>query len=69
MKPPGEFIDLLDFEMETAAILEFARRMGHQASSANAIIANRVDQRFSKDPYRTVDNLIQKVLERLIAEV
>ena len=33
--------------------------------SVNAIIANRVKNKFSKDPNKVVDALIKKILERI----
>lgn len=56
-----------NFEMETAAILEFSARLGHQACSASAIVASRFDGKFSTDPYKVVDELIVKVLDALSA--
>jgi uridine phosphorylase len=39
--------------------------MGHEVLSANAIIANRMKTKFSKDPHKIVDGLIKKVLDRV----
>jgi uridine phosphorylase len=58
----GEFW-LTNFEMETSAYFALARMMGHEAASANAIIANRVKGKFSKDPHKVVASLIEKVLD------
>jgi len=44
-----------------------AQMLGHQMLSVNAIIANRASGAFSKNPYRTVDALIKKVLDRIAA--
>lgn len=54
-----------NFEMETAAYYSMARLFGHDVISVNAILANRVTNTFSKNPNKTIDTLIQKVLERL----
>jgi uridine phosphorylase len=54
-----------NLEMETAGIYLLAKMLGHRAISVNAIIANRILGTFSKDPYRTVDRLIQETLRRL----
>ncbi|MBA4303829.1 MAG: phosphorylase [Sphingobacteriaceae bacterium] len=55
-----------NFEMETAGIYGLARVLGHQALSANAIIANRVKGSFSLTPQKTIEKLITTVLERLL---
>lgn len=55
-----------NFEMETAAYYGFGRLMGHQTLSINAIIANRPSGTFASDPVKIVDQLIVKVLERLV---
>jgi uridine phosphorylase len=51
--------------METAGYYALARLLGHEMISMNAIIANRVRDRFSKDPNRIIDSLIRKVLDRI----
>ncbi|MBV6644683.1 MAG: nucleoside phosphorylase [Cyclobacteriaceae bacterium] len=56
---------LTNLEMETAGYYALARLMGHDMVSVNAIIANRVRNRFSKDPNRIIDALIKKVLDRI----
>ncbi len=56
---------LTNFEMETAGYYAMARLLGHEALSVNAIIANRVKNKFSKDPIKVVDGLIRKILERI----
>ncbi len=56
---------LTNFEMETAGYYAMARLLGHEALSVNAIIANRVENKFSKDPNKVVDSLIKKVLDRI----
>lgn len=56
---------LTNFEMETSAYYAFGKLMGHEVLSANAIIANRMKTKFSKDPHKIVDNLIRKVLDRV----
>ena len=54
-----------NLEMETSAIYGLSRLLGHKAVSMNAIIANRADLTFSKDPYRAVDRLIEYTLNAL----
>jgi uridine phosphorylase len=56
---------LTNFEMETSAYYAFGKLMGHEVLSANAIIANRMKTKFSKDPHKIVDALIKKVLDRV----
>ena len=56
---------LTNFEMETAAIFGLARLLGHEAASCNAILANRVNNVFSKNPAAAVENLIKNVLEKV----
>jgi uridine phosphorylase len=60
----GEFW-LTNFEMETAGYYSLARLLGHEVVSANAIIANRIKNKFSKDPNKVINALIQKVLDRV----
>lgn len=56
---------LTNFEMETAGYYAMARLLGHEALSVNAMIANRIKSKFSKDPDKVIDSLIKKVLERI----
>ncbi|WP_422361305.1 nucleoside phosphorylase [Reichenbachiella sp.] len=56
---------LTNFEMETAGYYALGRLLGHEVLSLNAILANRVTQEFAKDPGDIVDDLIQKVLNRI----
>jgi uridine phosphorylase len=58
----GEFW-LTNFEMETAGYYAMGRMLGHEVLSANAIIANRIKNKFSKDPNKVINSLIQKVLD------
>ena len=56
---------LLIFEMETAAYYALATMLGHEMLSVNAIIANRIKEKFSTDSQKVIDELIIKVLDRL----
>jgi uridine phosphorylase len=56
---------LANFEMETAGYYAMGRILGHEVLSANAIIANRISGKFSKDPNQIVEGLIRQVLDRL----
>ncbi|OAB77964.1 nucleoside phosphorylase [Cochleicola gelatinilyticus] len=58
---------ITNLEMETSGIYGMATLLGHRAISLNAILANRCDQTFSKQPQKTVDLLIQKTLSILVA--
>ncbi len=57
---------ITNMEMETAGILGLAGLMGHQAASLSAILANRANGEFSKDPSHTIDRLITHTLENLV---
>jgi uridine phosphorylase len=56
---------LTNFEMETAGYYAMGRLLGHDVLSVNAILANRIKNKFSKDPDKVIDALIKKVLERI----
>jgi uridine phosphorylase len=56
---------LTNFEMETAGYYGMGRMLGHEVLSVNAIIANRMKNKFSKDPNKVVEALIKKVLDRI----
>lgn len=56
---------LTNFEMETSGYYALARMLGHEALSVNAIVANRIKGKFSKDPQKVVKALIKKVLDRI----
>lgn len=57
---------LTNLEMETAGYYALGRLLGHEVISMNAILANRIRNRFSKDPNRVVDSLIKKVLDKVV---
>jgi uridine phosphorylase len=61
---PSDFW-LANFEMETAGYYALGRMLGHEVLSANAIIANRIKNKFSKDPNAIVEGLIKTVLDRI----
>jgi uridine phosphorylase len=54
---------ITNFEMETSSIYGLGKALGHQCLSLNAIVANRVLQKFSADGGKLVEKLIQKALE------
>ncbi len=58
---------ITNLEMETSAIYGLSKLMGHKAVSMNAIIANRANGTFSKNPSKVVADLILYTLEKLTA--
>ncbi|MBC8147678.1 MAG: nucleoside phosphorylase [Bacteroidetes bacterium] len=56
---------IINFEMETSALYGLGKMLGHNTLTICAIIANRVNQEYSKDYKKTVKNMIEVVLERL----
>jgi uridine phosphorylase len=58
---------LTNLEMETAGIYGMAKLLGHRAVSMNAIVANRATGKFSENPEKTIDNLIQYTLNKLVS--
>jgi uridine phosphorylase len=54
-----------NFEMETAGYYSLAKLLGHETLSVSAIVANRAEAKFSRNPDKAVDSLIQKVLGRI----
>ena len=57
-------IKITNLEMETSAIYGLAKLLGHNACSMNAIIANRANGTFSKNPYKPVEELIIYTLDK-----
>ena len=55
-----------NLEMETATIYGLSKLLGHNAVSLNAIIANRTNGTFSKNPAKTIESLILYTLDRLV---
>ena len=51
-----------NIEMETAGIYGLSKMLGHKAISLNAILANRITGEFSKNPQKTINELIIKSL-------
>lgn len=56
---------ITNFEMETAGYYAMAKMLGHNMISFNALIANRPNEQFSPNAEKTVNDLIQWVVERL----
>jgi uridine phosphorylase len=57
---------ITNLEMETAGIYGLAALLGHKAVSMNAIIANRPNGNFSKNPKKAVKHLIEYTLDKLV---
>lgn len=57
---------ITNMEMETSAIYGLSKLLGHHAVSLNAIIANRANGTFSKNPSEVVANLIEYTLNKII---
>jgi uridine phosphorylase len=56
---------ITNFEMETGAMYGLARLLGHHCCSVNLIVANRIRKDFSKNPYQSMNKLIELMLERI----
>jgi len=56
---------LSNFDLESAGYYAMARLLGHEMISVNTIISNRISNKFSKNPAKSLNDLIQKVLERV----
>ncbi|MFI1744036.1 nucleoside phosphorylase [Thalassobellus sediminis] len=61
-----EGVRISNFEMETSAIYGLSKLLGHNAVSLNAIIANRATGNFSKNPRKTIENLILYTLNKIV---
>ena len=56
---------ITNLEMETAGILGMAHMFGHKACSINAILASRLEQKFSSNPNKVVEKAIKMIIEKL----
>lgn len=56
---------ICNYEMETSALYGLSALLGHQAITVCAIIANRYKREYSKDYHKTIDRLIETVLNRI----
>jgi len=61
-----DHLRLTNIEMETAGIYGLATALGHRSASLSALLANRTEGTFSKQPAKTVEALITRGLELLI---
>jgi len=56
---------ITNFEMETSALYGLGGLLGHETCTVCAIIANRFKREYSKDYKKTVEELIDVVLDRI----
>ncbi|MDW8383271.1 MAG: nucleoside phosphorylase [Flammeovirgaceae bacterium] len=56
---------ITNLEMETSAYYTLGKSLGHEVLSTNAILANRINKKFSKNPEKTIEKLILHVLEKV----
>ncbi len=59
-------IRVTNLEMETSAIYGLSKLLGHKAVSLNAIIANRATGDFSQTPVKTIKELINYTLNKIV---
>lgn len=57
-------VDVTNFEMECAGIYALSSLLGHKALTVCAILANRATKEFHKNPSKSIETLINTVLER-----
>jgi len=57
---------ITNFEMETSALYGLSKLLGHNALTVCAIIANRIRKEYSTDYKKTVDELIEKILDKIV---
>ncbi len=60
-----EDFKITNFEMETAGYYALGRMMGHEMLSLNAMVADRINQKFAENPNESINDLILKVLDRV----
>lgn len=58
---------ITNFEMETSALYGLSKLLGHNACTICTIVANRIIKQYSKDYKKSVEMLIDLVLQRLTA--
>ena len=61
----NEEFRLTNLEMETAGYYALGKIFDHKVVSLNAIIANRITNKFVDNPKKTIDRLIELTLERV----
>ena len=61
----NEEFRVTNLEMETAGYYALGKIFDHEVVSLNAIIANRITNKFVDNPKKTIDTLIELTLERV----
>ncbi|MBS1685760.1 MAG: nucleoside phosphorylase [Bacteroidetes bacterium] len=56
-----------NLEMETSGIYGLGKHLGHRCLSINAIVAQRANNKFSKDAGKVVDRMISEALEIIVS--
>jgi uridine phosphorylase len=56
---------ITNFEMETSAIYGLGKMLGHHCLSISAIVANRIQKKFSTNSQATIETLIEKTLDTI----
>lgn len=64
----NDYSRVTNFEMETSALYGMAKLLGHNACSVSAVLANRQTGEFEKDIDKTVNRMIETLLETLCAK-
>lgn len=59
-------LSVLNYEMETAAILALGQLMGHRCASVSAVVANRVTDEFTSNMAQSMSAMIEQVLGILL---
>ena len=59
-------LKIINLEMETSGIYGLSQLLGHRALSLNCILANRATETFSEKPEKSVNDLIEFALERIV---
>jgi uridine phosphorylase len=59
---------ITNFEMETSALYALGKILGHNTLTICDIIANRVNRTYSKDYKKSIEKLIQYVLDKLTSQ-
>jgi len=56
---------LINYEMETSAMYFLGRMLGHKVMTVCAIIANRAREEYTRNPQKTINELIVSVLDHI----
>ncbi|MCF8235766.1 MAG: nucleoside phosphorylase [Bacteroidales bacterium] len=56
---------LINYEMETSALYFLGRMLGHKVMTVCAVIANRAREEYTRNPQKTINELIVNVLDRV----